>query len=96
MEVSKNKSLPIKSKIQAKLGHSWLLLGTLGNSWTLFGISDIFGIGFRKNFTLLDSGLNSLKYRITCWTNILYSLLLTVWMLSGEILINGQQVQLKI
>ena len=70
MEVSINKSLPIKGKTQAKLEHSWSFLGTLGNSWTLFGILDIFGIGFGTNFTLLDSGLNSLKYRITCWTNI--------------------------
>ena len=31
------------------------------------------------------------------WNNLLekYSLLLTVWMLSGEILINEQQVQLR-
>ena len=29
MEVSINKSLPIKGKTQAKLGHSWALLETL-------------------------------------------------------------------
>ena len=29
MEVSINKSLPVKGKTQAKLGHSWALFGTL-------------------------------------------------------------------
>ena len=32
MEVSISKSLPIKGKTQAKLGHSWALLETLGHS----------------------------------------------------------------
>ena len=31
MEASINKSLPIKGKTQAKLGHSWALLETLGH-----------------------------------------------------------------
>ena len=47
-EVSINKSLPIKGKTQAKLRHSWSFLRMFGNSWTLFGILDTFGIGFGK------------------------------------------------
>ena len=62
MEVSVNKSFPIKSKTQAKLGHSWLLLGFRHCRYIL---AETMG-----NFTLLDFGLNLLKYRITCWTNV--------------------------
>ena len=50
MEVSINKSLLIKGKTQAKLGHSW----------ALFGILDILALAL-GNFTLLDSGLNSVE-----------------------------------
>ena len=32
IEVSINKSLPIKGRTQAKLGHSWAILETLGHS----------------------------------------------------------------
>ena len=63
MEVSINKSLPIKGSqawaFLVILGHFWKLLDTL---WYFRH----FGISFGKNFTLLDSGLNSLKYRIIC------------------------------
>ena len=48
IEVSINKSLPIKGKTQAKLGHSWSFLGTFGNSWTLFGILYILVLALGK------------------------------------------------
>ena len=51
MEVSINKSLPIKGKTQAKLGHSWSFLGTFGNSWTLFGILDILALAVGKLYS---------------------------------------------
>ena len=51
MEVSINKSLPIKGKTQAKLGHSWSFLGTFGNSWTLFGILDILALALGKLYS---------------------------------------------
>ena len=55
MEASINKSLPIKGKTQAKLGHSW---APFGNSWALWYFR-LFGIIFRKTF--LDFGLNSVE-----------------------------------
>ena len=51
MEVSVNKSLHIKGKTQAKLGHSWLFLGTFGNSWTLFGILGILALALVKLYS---------------------------------------------
>ena len=52
MEVSVNKSLPIKGKTKAKLGHSsWLFLGTFGNTWTLFGILDILALALVKLYS---------------------------------------------
>ena len=51
MEVSKNKSLPIKGKTQTKPGHSWSFLGIFGNSCTLFGILDILALALEKLFS---------------------------------------------
>ena len=56
MEVSINKSLPIKGKTQAKLGHSWSFLGTFGNSWTLFGILDILALALGKTLLFWTLG----------------------------------------
>ena len=46
MEVSINKSLPIKGKTQA-----WAFLGTFGNSWALFGILDILALALGKLYS---------------------------------------------
>ena len=51
MEVSVNKSFPIKGKTQAKLEHSWLFLGTFGNILTLFGILDILALALVKLYS---------------------------------------------
>ena len=44
MEVSINKSLPIKGKTQAKLGHSWALFGILDILALALGILYSFGL----------------------------------------------------
>ena len=48
MEVSINKSLPIKGKTQAKLGHSW---APFGNSWALFGTLDFLALSLGKLYS---------------------------------------------
>ena len=60
MEVSINKSLPIKGKTQTKPRHFWSFLGTFGNSWTLFAILDMLALALEKLYSL-DSGLNSVE-----------------------------------
>ena len=66
MEVSVSKSFPIKGKTQATLGHPWAPLGTI----CTLGIADIFWLKLWETLLFWDFGLNSLKYRITCWTNV--------------------------
>ena len=61
MEVSINKSLPIKGKTQAKLGHSWALLETLGYSlfqtFLALALRKLYSFGLWAKFTEIQNNL---------------------------------------